>query len=116
VASETCALDLIGATPCVSSSPANLLRIQGSPPESDKLAVAPGAAPQRCIFEPGVLLAPRQHDLWALGLTACAAPLGRELARGIPRRAPLRLLRSRLVNAMALGFAEQSALKLEVTR
>jgi len=51
VVSETCALDLIGATPVRELEPGEFLRIQGSPPEVDKLLSLPSKPHQRCIFE-----------------------------------------------------------------
>src|SRR2546425_1153466 len=51
VVSETCALDLIGATAVRELEPGEFLRIQGSPPEIDRLPALPSKPHQRCIFE-----------------------------------------------------------------
>src|SRR6266511_4296560 len=47
VASETCALDLIGATVVREIGPGEFLRIQGSPPEIDKLPALPAKPRKR---------------------------------------------------------------------
>src|SRR2546421_6300472 len=41
IASETCALDLVGATPVREPQPGAVLRIQGSPPEGDRRPARP---------------------------------------------------------------------------
>ena len=49
VASETCAFDLVGATPVRELEPGEFIRIQGA--EVDRLPSLPPRRTQRCIFE-----------------------------------------------------------------
>ncbi len=51
LASETCALDLMGATTIRELEPGEFLRIQGAPPEVDQLPSLPPKPHKRCIFE-----------------------------------------------------------------
>jgi amidophosphoribosyltransferase len=113
VASETCALDLIGATTIRELQPGEFVRIQGSPPELDKL---PSLAPkphQRCIFELVYFSRP-DSTIFGRSVDRVRRALGRELAREHPAPgADCVFSVPDSSNAMALGFAEESGLKLE---
>jgi len=86
--SETCALDLIGATPVSELEPGEFPADQGSPPRSTKLPSLP-AQPHKALHLQLVYFSrPDRHDLWALGRPRAPRPFGRELAREHPRRAP----------------------------
>src|SRR6266704_2073590 len=113
VASETCALDLIGATTVRELEPGEFLRIQGSPQELDRLPPLPAKPHQRCIFELVYFSRP-DSTIFGRSVDRVRRALGRELAKehaapgtdcvfSVPDSS----------NAMALGFAEQSGLKLE---
>jgi len=113
VASETCALDLIGATPVRELEPGEFLRIQGSPPEVDKLPSLPVQPHKRCIFELVYFSRP-DSTIFGRSVDRVRRALGRELAREHPAAGAACVFSvPDSSNAMALGFAEQSGLKLE---
>ena len=113
VASETCALDLMGATPVRELQPGEFLRIQGSPPELESLPPLPAKPPQRCIFELVYFSRP-DSTIFGRSVDRVRRALGRELAREHPAvGAHCVFSVPDSSNAMALGFAEQSGLKLE---
>ena len=113
VVSETCALDLIGATPVRELEPGEFLRVQGSPPEVDKLPSLPSKPHQRCIFELVYFSRP-DSTIFGRSVDRVRRALGRELAREHPAPdADCVFSVPDSSNAMALGFAEESGLKLE---
>ncbi len=113
VVSETCALDLIGATPVRELEPGAFLRVQGSPPEVDKLPSLPSKPRQRCIFELVYFSRP-DSTIFGRSVDRVRRALGRELAREHPAPdADCVFSVPDSSNAMALGFAEESGLKLE---
>ncbi|HLZ45275.1 MAG TPA: amidophosphoribosyltransferase [Gemmatimonadales bacterium] len=113
VASETCALDLVGASVVRELEPGDFLRIQGSPPEVDKLPSLPAKQRQRCIFELVYFSRP-DSTIFGRSVDRVRRALGRELAREHPAPATDCVFSvPDSSNAMALGFAEQSGLKLE---
>src|SRR5690349_9988966 len=113
VASETCALDLIGASVVREIMPGVFLRIQGSPPELDRLPPLPAKRHQRCIFELVYFSRP-DSTIFGRSVDRVRRALGRELAREHPADgADCVFSVPDSSNAMALGFAEQSGLKLE---
>jgi len=113
VASETCALDLIGATAVREIQPGEFLRIQGSPPEIDRLPALPAKPHRRCIFELVYFSRP-DSTIFGRSVDRVRRALGRELAKEHPASgADCVFSVPDSSNAMALGFAEQSGLKLE---
>jgi len=111
VASETCALDLMGATVERELQPGEFLRIHGS--EVDRLPSLPAKPHQRCIFELVYFSRP-DSTIFGRSVDRVRRALGRELAREHP--APVADCVFSVPdssNAMALGFAEESGLKLE---
>jgi amidophosphoribosyltransferase len=113
VASETCALDLIGATAERELQPGEFLRIQGSPPEIDRLPALPAKAHRRCIFELVYFSRP-DSTIFGRSVDRVRRALGRELAREHPATGTECVFSvPDSSNAMALGFAEEAGLKLE---
>src|SRR3989454_11331091 len=113
VVSETCALDLIGATPVRELEPGEFLRVQGSPPEVDKLPSLPSKPHQRCIFELVYFSRP-DSTIFGRSVDRVRRALGRELAREQPTPgADCVFSVPDSSNAMALGYAEEAGLKLE---
>src|SRR5229473_5146730 len=113
VASETCALDLIGATTVRELEPGEFLRIQGSPPEIDRLPALPTKPHQRCIFELVYFSRP-DSTIFGRSVDKVRRALGRELAREHPvAGADCVFSVPDSSNAMALGFAEEAGIKLE---
>ncbi|HWC73621.1 MAG TPA: amidophosphoribosyltransferase [Gemmatimonadales bacterium] len=113
VASETCAFDLIGATTVRELQPGEFIRIQGSPPEVDRLPSLPAKPHRRCIFELVYFSRP-DSTIFGRSVDRVRRALGRELAREHPAPgADCVFSVPDSSNAMALGFAEESGLKLE---
>jgi len=113
VASETCAFDLVGATVERELQPGEFLRIQGSPPELDRLPSLPAKRHQRCIFELVYFSRP-DSTIFGRSVDRVRRALGHELAREHPAAgADCVFSVPDSSNAMALGFAEESGLKLE---
>jgi amidophosphoribosyltransferase len=113
IASETCAFDLIGAIVERELQPGEFLRIQGSPPEVDRLPFLPAKPQRRCIFELVYFSRP-DSTIFGRSVDRVRRALGRELAREHPApEADCVFSVPDSSNAMALGFAEESGLKLE---
>ena len=111
VASETCALDIIGATPCREVEPGEFLRLHGD--ELDELPRFPTKPLHRCIFELVYFSRP-DSTIFGRSVDRVRRALGRELAREHPAPdADCVFSVPDSSNAMALGFAEESGLKLE---
>src|SRR5258705_494149 len=111
VASETCALDLIGATVVREVGPGEFLRIQGN--EVDRLPSLPKKPHKRCIFELVYFSRP-DSTIFGRSVDRVRRALGRELAREHPAPGTDCVFSvPDSSNAMALGFAEEAGLKLE---
>jgi amidophosphoribosyltransferase len=111
VASETCALDLIGATAVRELEPGTFLRIHDG--VVDRLAALPAKPPRRCIFELVYFSRP-DSTIFGRSVDRVRRALGRELAKEHPAPgADCVFSVPDSSNAMALGFAEEAGLKLE---
>jgi amidophosphoribosyltransferase len=111
VASETCAFDLIGATPVRELEPGEFLRITGT--EVDRLPPLPAKSHHRCIFELVYFSRP-DSTIFGRSVDRVRRALGRELAREHPAPgADCVFSVPDSSNAMALGFADESGIKLE---
>jgi amidophosphoribosyltransferase len=112
VASETCALDLIGATVVRELEPGEFLRIRDG--RVEELPPLPRRAPtRRCIFELVYFSRP-DSTVFHRSVDRVRRALGHELAREHPAPgADCVFSVPDSSNAMALGFAEESGLKLE---
>lgn len=111
VASETCAFDLIGATPVRELQPGEFLRIHDG--EVDRLPSLPSRPPRRCIFELVYFSRP-DSTIFGRSVDRVRRALGHELAREHPAPgADCVFSVPDSSNAMALGFAEETGLKLE---
>ena len=111
VASETCAHDLIGATAIRELEPGEFLRIQGD--EVDALPPLPAKPPRRCIFELVYFSRP-DSTVFHRSVDRVRRALGHELAREHPAPgADCVFSVPDSANAMALGFSEESGIKLE---
>jgi amidophosphoribosyltransferase len=113
VASETCALDLVGASVVRELQPGEFLRIQGSPPELDRLPALPAKQHHRCIFELVYFSRP-DSTIFGRSVDRVRRALGRELAREHPAAGTDCVFSvPDSSNAMALGYADEAGLKLE---
>jgi amidophosphoribosyltransferase len=112
IASETCALDLVGATIERELAPGEVLRI-----ENGKLEALPrlrGAErPAPCIFEL-VYFARPDSRIWGASVDRSRRAFGRQLAREQPADADCVISVPDSSNSAALGFAEQSGTPFEL--
>ncbi|MGH7645999.1 MAG: amidophosphoribosyltransferase [Gemmatimonadales bacterium] len=111
VASESCALDLIGAPVMCELEPGDFVRIRGQEIEPlPRLAAKPH---RRCVFELVYFSRP-DSMVFHRSVDGVRRALGRELAREHPAPgADCAFSVPDSANAMALGFAEQAGIKLE---
>ena len=111
VASETCALDLIGAKVVRELEPGTFLRIRDGRVED--LPGVPLKPAQRCVFELVYFSRP-DSTVFGRSVDRVRRALGHELAREHPAPgADCVFSVPDSSNAMALGYAEESGVKLE---
>jgi amidophosphoribosyltransferase len=112
VASETCALDLVGATYVRDVEPGELLRIEG-----DRLHSLPGLEPAGrkapCIFEL-VYFARPDSRIWGASVDRARRAFGRQLAKEQPADADCVFSVPDSSNSAALGFSEESGIPFEL--
>ncbi|HEU5039308.1 MAG TPA: amidophosphoribosyltransferase [Gemmatimonadales bacterium] len=111
VASETCALDLVGATIACELQPGDFVRIEdGRVTELPRLSPRPVS---RCVFELVYFSRP-DSTVFGESVDRVRRELGRQLAREQPAPAGEVVFSvPDSSNAMALGFSEVSGIKLE---
>src|SRR5438034_1143370 len=111
VASETCALDLIGAKRVRELEPGDFVRIRDG--RVDRLPSLPPKPSRRCVFELVYFSRP-DSTIFGRSVDRVRRALGRELAKEHPTPgADCVFSVPDSSNAMALGYAEESGLKLE---
>ncbi|MEZ4414884.1 MAG: amidophosphoribosyltransferase [Gemmatimonadota bacterium] len=112
VASETCALDIIGAEYIRDIEPGEVLKIQGS--RLTRLRSLPAAArPSPCIFEL-VYFARPDSRIWGMSVDRARRAFGRQLAREHPVDADCVIAVPDSANSAALGYAEESRIPYEL--
>ena len=112
IASETCALDLIGATIERDLQPGEVIRIRdGVVEELPRLRGAERPAP--CIFEL-VYFARPDSRIWGVSVDRARRAFGRQLAREQPAEADCVFSVPDSSNSAALGFAEESGIAYEL--
>ncbi len=109
--SETCALDIIGATLVRELQPGEWMRIEGG--RVHELPPLPTKPHRRCIFELIYFSRP-DSEVFGESVDLVRRNLGRRLAQEHPApRAECVFSVPDSSNAMALGYSEQSGIKLE---
>jgi amidophosphoribosyltransferase len=112
IASETCALDLIGATIERDIQPGEVIRIRdGVAEELPRLRGAERPAP--CIFEL-VYFARPDSRIWGVSVDRARRAFGRQLAKEQPANADCVFSVPDSSNSAALGFAEESGIPYEL--
>jgi len=112
VASETCALDILGAEYIRDIRRGEILRIEGgSLHRLPDLAEAESAAP--CIFEL-VYFARPDSQLWDISVDAARRGFGRRLAQEHPVEADAVVAVPDSANSAALGYSDQSGIPFEL--
>ena len=111
VASETCALDITGATLVRELEPGAFIRIHGE--DLDPLPTLAAKPHRRCVFELVYFSRP-DSTIFRRSVDGVRRALGRELAREHPAPgADCVFSVPDSSNAMALGYSEESGIKLE---
>lgn len=111
LASETCALDIVGATHTRELQPGEWLKIEDG--KVIDLPPLPSKPHRRCVFELIYFSRP-DSTVFGKSVDGVRRALGRELAREHPAPgADCVFSVPDSANAMALGFADESGLKLE---
>jgi amidophosphoribosyltransferase len=113
LASETCALDLVGAEIDCALGPGEILKIEGGKVVAlPSLAAAPQPAP--CIFEL-VYFARPDSRTWGVSVDRARREFGRQLAREQPASgADCVFSVPDSSNSAALGFSEESGIPFEL--
>lgn len=115
-ASETCALDLIGATDYHEMGPGELLRVEdGNITSLQKLDGAEHRATRQapCIFEL-VYFARPDSKIWGVSVDRARRAFGRQLAKEHPVQADCVFSVPDSSNSAALGYSEESGVPFEL--
>jgi amidophosphoribosyltransferase len=111
VASESCALDIVGARTVCELEPGTVLRIEGG--KIDYLDPLPAQSPKRCVFELVYFSRP-DSLIFSESVDQYRRALGRRLAQEHPAPGCDCVFSvPDSSNAAALGFSEQSGIPLE---
>ncbi|MFW6193373.1 MAG: amidophosphoribosyltransferase [Gemmatimonadota bacterium] len=111
IASETCALDIIGAEFVRELEPGEVLRIHRGKVEA--MRPLPPAEPAPCLFEL-VYFARPDSKVWGCTVDRARRKFGRQLAREHPVEADCVFSVPDSANSAALGYAEESGIPYEL--
>ncbi|MEX1257057.1 MAG: amidophosphoribosyltransferase [Gemmatimonadota bacterium] len=111
VASESCALDIIGAEFIRDIRPGEIVRIRDGVVESQN-GLTP-ETPSPCVFEL-VYFARPDSNFWGLSVDRARRAFGQRLAREQPADADCVISVPDSANSAALGYAEESGLPFEL--
>lgn len=112
VASETCALDILGAEYVRDIEPGEVLKIHRGRVEPLR-SLPPVAAPSPCVFEL-VYFARPDSRLWGVSVDRARRAFGRRLALEHPVPADCVIAVPDSANSAALGYAEESGIPYEL--
>lgn len=111
LASETCALDIIGATYVRDVRPGEVLRIVDG--HVEELRPLPPSDPNACLFEL-VYFARPDSQVWGCSVDRARRLFGRQLAREHPVDADCVFAVPDSSNSAALGYSEESGVPFEL--
>jgi amidophosphoribosyltransferase len=111
LASETCALDIIGADYVRDVEPGEVLRIEDG--EVEEMRPLPPETPAPCLFEL-VYFARPDSRIWGCSVDRARRKFGRQLAREHPVAADCVFSVPDSANSAALGYAEESGIPFEL--
>jgi amidophosphoribosyltransferase len=112
VASESCALDLVGAEHLRDVEPGELVRLDGSGVTSQRLA-APGGPLHQCIFE-HIYFSRPDSRVFGEDVDRVRRAIGRRLAAECPADADVVIAVPDSSNSIALGYSEGSGIRYEL--
>jgi len=112
VASETCALDIIGAEFYRDVNPGEVLKLEGKE-LTPMRSLQPAIQQAPCIFEL-VYFARPDSKVFGVSVDGSRRAFGRQLAREHPAEADVVLAVPDSANSAALGFAEESGIPFEL--
>jgi len=112
VASETCALDIIGAEYVREIEPGEVLRIRDG--EVQEMRPLPPADPAPCLFELVYFSRPDSR-VWGCSVDHARRKFGRQLAREHPVDGDCVFAVPDSANSSALGYAEESGVPFELS-
>jgi amidophosphoribosyltransferase len=110
LSSETCALDLIGAEYVRDVAPGEIVYIDSNGLKSEKIKT--NSAPAHCVFE-FIYFARPDSSVFTKNVYLVRKQLGAELAKEAPAKADMVMSIPDSGNYAALGFAQESGLRLE---
>jgi amidophosphoribosyltransferase len=112
IASETCALDILGAEFVRDIAPGEVIRVRDSKVEHLR-SLRPVQPPAPCIFEL-VYFARPDSRIWGVSVDRARRAFGRQLAIEHPVEADSVMAVPDSANSAALGFSEQSGIPFEL--
>jgi len=112
VASETCALDLVGAEYLRDIEPGELVRIDRRGTRSQR-ALEPADPPQFCVFE-HIYFSRPDSRVFGEGVDGVRRRIGHRLAAECPAEADVVISVPDSSNSVALGFSEASGIRFEL--
>ena len=112
VASETCALDILGAEFVRNLEPGEVMKIQDGKVERLR-SLRPALPHAPCIFELVYFARPDSH-IWGVSVDRARRAFGRRLAREHPVEADAVIAVPDSANSAALGFSEESGIPFEL--
>jgi amidophosphoribosyltransferase len=112
VASETCALDIVGAEYVRDIDPGEVLKIEGESVQNLE-SLSPGLKAAPCIFEL-VYFARPDSRLWTISVDGARRGFGKELASEHPVDADAVIAVPDSANSAALGYSEASGIPYEL--
>ena len=112
VASETCALDLVGADYLCEVAPGELVRVDAHGTRA-RVALEPADPPQFCIFE-HIYFSRPDSRVFGEGVDRVRRRIGHRLAAEQPAEADVVISVPDSSNSIALGYSEASGIRFEL--